>query len=440
MAARYGSGRKRPRYSYTAGRIARAVARHAVPVAARYVRDQVWKRWNGKGTQLRHVPSVPARRRRARKRWITRGSLRPKFKKPRIRPTKTATKFSKSGAILKYQLGGVAQDGTAPIVFIGHATVPQDEGMKVLAMALIRKLLKMAGTEIEDWGALPATGTYDHGEITFRWQNFPQQGPQVNSYTQVWTAGQSVHDAAISMVANWKTQIQFADQAAMYDIKWVPFTDTIGNNNEGTHAYIKFSQLSFEFKSYSNLAIQNRTEAASVAGEDNRNNVTNNPLTGKMYHSTGNGMTFRLNEDTGFGETLLADGTTGIIAPLYSSMAARQQNAYRMPPAGRDIVGCKRESGIYLNPGNIRSSKLISTNVISSDKYWNQMSDVFRIDASSLGRTKCTLGKSQVLAMQLRCNVGAGEGTISIGYEVERTIECYIRCRPYNVAPFVVQG
>lgn len=412
------AGTKRRRYSNW-DRVRSAVA--TIGPGLRYARKAAgWHERNMWGavkqSMLRRKPkAVPAK-------FITKGSLAPKFRaKKRVNYNGTA--YSKQGVIGKYEIRGVTTDPDA--IYVGHCTMPEEHTLDLAIAALLRKQFRMSGIEVEQWDSnLGHENSFTVGEFHYNWRPSSTGGVSSNSVTMV--AATTLRNVVGAIRADWRTQFAAHDDAQLDSVWLVLRQDTVANAPNNVSGYLNVNRLTLHYRNTSNMVVQNRTLATTATGdESNRNDIANNPLTGKLYQGSGNGLKLPIKDDLQPQDTLIANATEGLISAVPATMSNAQFRAFRRPPLGRVLQGCKSWGGIFLNPGNIRTSKLYTTKVVKFNTLIAALSDRFSVNFNGPPK-KWWFGKCAIVGLQKRCDTGTEEPSISVGYEIEQRFECYL--------------
>lgn len=432
MAARRYVARKRPRYSgYRSYGAWGSVIRN-LPRAYRFGKA-AYNVYN-RARKARVVKTVEALKESRRQpnvaKYRTRGSL---YKRFRARHKTTRDVSSMAGAQLKTENRGVIS--SAECVYIGHSAFADEVVLRVVVMALVRKLFKLARNDIVSWSDDQGyDGAFSEGTLTLEWQNYPENTTQTNTFTI--TAGMSPISLVDTLITNMYTWFSAARDVQLRRLIYE--ASRTGSFVIGPPHTLDLEQCVLCINVNSKLAIQNRTLASSAVGADetNRNDVANNPLTGKIYRGAGtNGFQFKYRNDTTDQETLLPDAD-GVISSVPSDMSAEQQLMYKRPPNGRDIVGCQKDSGVFLNPGNIRSSVVFWKCNIGVNKFFSKLTRRFNL-GSGAKKVKYNMGVTEVLGLQKRCDTGVDEPNISAGYEMESMYKCYVKTKSSTVPAYV---
>jgi hypothetical protein len=353
--------------------------------------------------------------------YHTTGSLRGKFK-ARVRTRKTSSIWSRQGVQRTFSSGGV--ESSSDCVWIGHASLPDEPTFKVAILAILRRMLKLAGFTItSDQSQIGYSGTYQKGRWIYEYLPFPEAA--LSQAIVNWTAIDSVSDLANDIYSSFQTNLTNIN--AILTTAWFEmWDDNVGNAANAHAGFVDFRLMKIHLKSYSRLTVQNRTVASTAVGNDesNRNDVANNPLTGKIYKGRGTGLNIIFHDDTAAQESLASKPATGIIEMDTSQMSAAQLALYRRPVPGRGIRNCMKEGGVFLNPGNIKGSVLITKTSMNFVNFMNKMAKRFVSGATS--PVFIPIGHCEVLALQRRCDTRADEPSISVGYELEQDISCYV--------------
>lgn len=433
MARSYGPYKRQRFYRNARGGFIRPLLR-ALPGAFNAARKAVsaYRSVYPKRRVQTTVERVFKRDRPARRRHVTKGSLYKAFR-TRRKTAKSSTVYSKQGAILHYQHGGVL--ASSDCVWVGHASTPDDLSIRVVIMAMLRKLFKLYGMEFKTFGEKlqdpTTTAIISPGEVWYTYQ-LEETGAQLKRAVVI--AANSTLDTLVTAVKNdFYTSFAAGRSVQLIDM-WFVAADTASILVDVPNK-LSLNNATLELACSSRLAVQNRTLASSAVGNDetNRNDIANNPLVGKYYRGKGTGLQYIMVNDTAPQESLVANPASGRIQGLPANMSTEQVNIYRRPIPGRNLKGCIRESGIFLNPGNIRSSKLYKKTIISVSNYFTYMTR--RFNKGATGNIYTGMGNCAVMCVQKRCDTGVDEPNISVGYEIEGTMQCVVKRKTPDIAP-----
>lgn len=344
---------------------------------------------------------------------------------------KRADSFLKFGVFRHFSRGGVLAD--ADCVYVGHLGIAHDALIQHICGAIVRKLCSMCGFEYRcETEQLGFAGTIDY--------NIKSESTNaVTGRTVVSGVGtDTLLDFSTALAADITTYfrtITIARDATLDTFVMRVNTADASTNVKAARLYANTSMVHYRY--FSRLAVQNRTIASSAVGADegNRNDVANNPLVGKMYSGRGTGMLFPVTTGTAPQATLLSNGDAGLISMLPNGPGTSlgDLERYRRPPTAKPLIHCTRTKGVFLNPGNIKSSIIKNTFHISMSKLLSLLSTSLSYPISD--KMYFPMGSCNVLALQKRCDTRVDEPTISVGWELENNYACYISMVKPSILP-----
>ncbi|MDB4302202.1 hypothetical protein N9924_01405 [bacterium] len=196
-------------------------------------------------------------------------------------------------------------------------------------------------------------------------------------------------------------------------------------------ACVQLAGSSLEFSCYSNLSIQNRTISSTAAGDasnDNRNDVANNPVSGKQYMGYGNGTNLRLQDRATPGAvSLIADASSGLISLDLANpdITPAQFRNLRRPPRGDSFTNVSSQRQAFLNPGYIKTGRLEYKKSMRVSSFILNLRDT--LQEGAINTTRIGMGSFQFFGFEKKCNTRVDEPVISVGYEINQTYQCIVR-------------
>jgi hypothetical protein len=312
----------------------------------------------------------------------------------------------------RIERGGTYEDGQA--LYVGATTHPVNTFMLATAACILKELLRQAGSGIQDW-TQPCWK--DAGlEKTYR----IQYQLYTNATTAVLTDGTFIDFTSLSTALDVAQQIATAFQTTFGSNKEYYLDNVLlrqrGSAGSATSfpeiiGTINANQFFVKLDGDVNMCIQNNTLAASGEDDDNRNNVTNNPIYGKVYEVPATGFMRRVrvaNPLTNTGN-LLSDPTTGHIEARSSNM---DRSNFVKPPPHWFFTGCKKSARIDLQPGQIKRYKFSAGKSYNLQKMLHKLHD--EIDDE---RQLNWFGKSVLLGLEKLVDNRTEINPVSISWE-----------------------
>lgn len=367
--------------------------------------------------RTRQVPRPPAMRRTNRAfAGVSTHYYRGRFRKPRkTSKPKTQTKYLSNGYLLTSEVFGKVDD--LDCVYIGHSTYNRTQFARVIACAVLRKLLKKAGFNPDSPDQeIPFNGYNDSSGFELRWVRIAGDGtilpstyvvPNNTSLETLATASgwqQAVYD--LMNTQDGYSRGDF-DRIALYS------QDFNVTSTGRLAAEVNLRTEVLELYSQSSVVIQNRTKSA-VGGSDSTETVDNQPLKGYCYNFAGG---VPQQKQTGVSGLTRVIGD-GII--LQQSVDLSPATLFKEPPVPKTFSNCFASSYVRLDPGFIKRGSIVSkwrgyfNNII-----FGKLKAVTPDGANQ--NVSYSAGKCQLFALEEALNSGS-TNKITVNYECEKKI------------------
>ncbi|AKV62291.1 putative capsid protein [Calanoida sp. copepod associated circular virus] len=392
---------------------ARAAGRLAIRAGSRYVARLLGKR--KRATTTAHQPRKRVYTKT--KRYMTGGYIGRRVKRAKRRTRQNAATLY--GCSLKTELGGVVTDSKA--VYVGHCSVQPELILKAAFRAIVKKLYDGAGIRIASWMDKPVNPAVLYCKL----YNQPaSQSLNTLSYTLLATdTYQDIAEGLLNVVVNY-INLTVA-------INTLPTFTYFSLQHGGTAvAEIQAPQARFYVSTYSTLTVQNRTLAGVSADNDESTNVSKNPVHGKLYCGRGNFFEPSYRDPNDISWVPLVCGRT------FGSMAATASGSLPLdgmkPPEGSYFSNCMSTSRITIKPGEIRRSVLKYKRSFQFTELFHQLFNLIKVYSLS-AQVPTMLGNMNMFGLEKLLDSRSDEPDISIGWEVNNTVDCGLsikRCNP----------
>lgn len=381
------------------------------------------RRWIFGGGGRGATTSAP----RSRKQFTGKGRFVGPFRRGR---TIRASAFAKYGFKMRTEKGGsVSQD---KCVYIGHATCGRAKLIRVFWHACLRQLMMKAGHTFGSFKeVISPNATVKMGTIRIDYQN-SDDGLTQNAITVNLGVGDTYENVATTMQTQWDATIGTADYSVrLRALRYIPQADE--TNGADVHEFkLDMTHATFTWKVTSNLKIQNRTLAATGAGDGEHqhhgNSVENNPLQGKVYYKMGDGFVYRWSNDTANTFKLVADDASAVITgdPDEATLSTELQDLLQRPPAATQFFNCKKSGFVKLGPGLIKSSNLTYGKTLSVHAFLNAL----HAENESASQHTFKYAKTRMFCLEKMMHTDdADEPDINIGYECNTFYQGLVRTR-----------
>lgn len=171
-------------------------------------------------------------------------------------------------------------------------------------------------------------------------------------------------------------------------------------------------------KSYSVMTIQNQSQAKTA--DDAVLEVDAVPLVGKIYAGPGGYPLPRYTVTTTAAPTVtVAIQLTGAMLGISSSSG----NTYGEPPPGKTWINVKKESGIKLEPGEMKVSKLYNSLTLNYSKFYRKYAQLI----TGVQNTSYSWQKFQFVALEKALGLKPDTNVLNvkIGYQIQQEFESY---------------
>lgn len=357
---------------------------------------------------------------RARGRYFTTGRYLPPFLSTR---KALGGKFAKKGAMMRTEKGGVVEQDKC--VYIGHAAGAPAKVMRIVFMALTRKLLNVMGHHIktfkEEYFDDDTTTTSANHSIRISW--VPGDVGARRAVATTITSNQTVESIAENLLTAFITDFQAANTAAPFErfrlieIKKV-FSSTAAVELKTVN--IPMSEMYVDLLVKSELTLQNRTLANSGANPEHHDSmldVENNPIEGYKYSTVGTGFVMKWTNDlTAPHVAFVADEDSAVITgdPDNANLTAEEQDLLQRPPSNHAFQKCYRTRKVMLPPGGLKRNYLN----LRKTYHINQLLRSCKNYLLGTTAERQYLGKSEMFAFEkMMHTTDITEPDMSIGYE-----------------------
>lgn len=350
------------------------------------------------------------------------GSVGKQFSK---RFKSSANKFIKYGYVRKRENGSVVTDASA--VYIGHNAIAMGDLWVSICYAITRWFARKAG---QDFVSLDSqvSGLTTDPNLTWRITYKTQVDGLLNSNTSITAGGVNWGQMGDSLYALIRASLGALGYFELCQIELFS-GDTVANVRDFPYIVVEAKQFMVEVVGNSNMMLQNTT-LASVADADGdmEDNVTNNPLTGKMYEGSGQNFPVSFQNVT-VGPTLNTspntDQDSGIVTFDYSAlnaMSAIMRNHLIKPPPYWHFSGMTGNQSIIMKPGEIRRSNVKSV-VKHSIMKWIQLCLPYFTGGVSTAKAQNIkfLGKVHFFGLERLLDSRSDEAPLRLAYEVNLT-------------------
>lgn len=332
------------------------------------------------------------------------------------------------GIVDTHEISGLVNDNDC--VYIIHTALDPLEVIRKVAWEMVRKLLFRAGFIINSVDEVfdSSTGFSSVGFTLQVWGKNAETDTEIIRLTSVFGSadsirivGEQVMAVFIEYSSGYHSTIGAGNVNNAIELTKICLYDNKTSNSLA--ASVDLRQEVITMTGISKLKIQNRT--LSGDGSASNDNVTNNPLQGRVYAFSGVPKPKAKNMS-------LFDGVPrdkGV--QLIRASALGLDSNLREPPLARVFWNCYSSNDCMLNPGDVKQITLRQTKTANILK----LLKMIRYQTGLLGadyKTYYSPFKHQMVAMEDVINVDAEE-KITVAYEVNRAMYIHSTSKKANV-------
>lgn len=348
-----------------------------------------------------------------------------------------SSKAQRLGCVRKIELGGLVSD--LDCVYVGHCTQPGIELTKMWARSIVRALLRKAGMGVTSWEQpIPFNGTTtDNVEMILK-VFYRQNGGSANvgitsgfdteALPQISITPNQTMRVISTSLYNQFNNIVSADEDAI-------LTRVELHTSDPPLAVAKFvcASSKVHMRLHSKLVVQNRTRSSDSAQTGELvNDVTNNPVVGYRYGTSGTGFRVRnisngTDTNLQIGVGFFGNNSTGLITAraLTTNISPSKKPLY-----GSDFQGKVSVNKIQILPGACRVDTLKESATYSFNYMWSRFKEDIKkttTGEAQAGREYFYQGKCAMIGVEKLCNTRDGnEPSVIIGYELTKTYHMHV--------------
>lgn len=320
--------------------------------------------------------------------------------------------FAGLGSLKRVENGGTVTDAQA--VYVGQA-LAWNELHSSICRALVRALFKMKGEDITNWdnnwlgGVTTLRISYRYGApLATALTQANYDFPATTSYAAL---ADGLRDSIINAFSN-------TEQYQIFDM-WL--NEQVSPAQ--TQAYLNLSECSFTYYFRSSIKIQNRTLAGTTVVDDEdelANDITNNPLVGRIYMSKKQLTGFlpmtrdRTGTEANY-DSYLANANSGLISAINSETLITETVK---PPAGY-FFGAKSVP-LKVKPGQIKSFSIKQMRTMTFKHFYTKYS-YFVGTALADTAHQIAIGPALMVGLEKQLDTRTTENPILIGYQIDQT-------------------
>ncbi len=364
--------------------------------------------------------SVGTKRRRSGPKYDISGVYKGQFNKPKAYKPSMA---SKHGASVEFEKGGLVTGQDC--VYIGHA-LSLNQLVRQVSRSIIRRLFLQLRECPRGWfEKIKPFETSTQPCLEMRVMYKVNEDSPAQLVAATFQSTQTMEAVVTWFEAQfWITTNEIRQLRSV----WIFNHSPTANPAELPLAYLNLDDVHVHINCTSKMSIQNRTLGSGDAVS--MDDVTNNPLEGKIYSGSGNGTYLHTVDNlvgTG-GNDFWGTLADGIIQfdPLGTPVTAAQAAVLRRPPTSNAFTQVRSVANIRLGPGAIKKSIWSWNRSMKFSKYLEYMRNRLRFISDV--KSPVSLGRFEFIGFEKMVrtrNAGTGVPSVSIGYELNQVIGCY---------------
>lgn len=339
----------------------------------------------------------------------------------------------RKGAKLVYEDSGHIADYNC--VYVGHNSVSISRALYVLCYGVMRALLAHAGYNVN----VSNQYMFDINAI-FRlgYKNTPVSSNSSNDFLmQVNGTNKTLPDYALALYNQVGARYAASPNAQMDFIMIYPRTDAalVGGTNIGsTQKSINFGTSKVHMQNISTLKVQNVTKHLNTAGtapDEYATAVDAAPLVGQIYHGPGQGTWSKdIDDQSPFMIDHGGSGGSGLQGrDGYLCGVAAAYEDYQEPPNPDMLVNVTKSSGVKMQPGDLKTSRLVYNTTTNVREMFNRLGRL----AIPLEWTDKRLGHFNIMALEKMIGIKGATYTdnpaVEVDFEVNQEWLVYVKAK-----------
>lgn len=250
-------------------------------------------------------------------------------------------------------------NGLGTSLYVGHCTNPSEFTSDVLWLCIVKKLLLMMGTQVNDTQKpVPNLVAGDIFQVSYK-NGYDSGGAGAFNYLVAGTP--TMVDIASDISQYFNAGLTPKDQVQFDNIVFVP---AAASKMKLTRLVLRNARVVIH--SVSNLTIQNRTKSDET--DESADQVDNQPLRGFSYFGYGTG-TQTMTTDPNNVKEFVCDDVYGVLSkvPVASEVYLQE------PPSQIHFGNVKKSGSQNMDVGDVKNSKLIFNKTISVNSLQKQI-------------------------------------------------------------------
>jgi len=331
---------------------------------------------------------------------------------------------SENGGVVNNTIGGTFKD----VIYIGHSTMPKQRVLEVAFAALLKHLFKKAGIKVKNWSEAVLEGANIPARLELQYKD--SDFTTISTFAATIPVTQTFQQTVAKFV-DWYNAFTAITIPTVF-LKLVYYHDigTIGSSRLVAYE-IDMTSTKCHFESVSYLKIQNRTK--NQDGSKDSDDIDNVPIYGRHFMMNGNGSTFRDYNTPAANSApqLRTDSFFGVLNYNLTTDIDNGSTMWLEVPMKNQITGVKSYGPAHLDPGQVKTSKLVFKKTISFPKLMAMIRTkaTSAFTGGSVNAAPFYFGNTRIFAFEKMIKAVATDATnqMALAYEVNTDIGCYVQ-------------
>jgi hypothetical protein len=329
--------------------------------------------------------------------------------------------YNEVGSTIQMEKGGKQTDTNC--VYLGVST-PINEAFISISRAIIKNLFTQMGHKILSWNSLVPVAT---GATTIQYRYYLGTNATTSTNGTGYTVSPAVsyNDLAIGwygqLVADWTVN-------KSHNISEIYVQNAVGADSTRVATLWADDCILYQ-KHNASIKIQNVTlgthDNVYDANDQLANDITNNPLVGKLYEGTNISGFIPKFRQTGalasWGNGFVADINTGLIVKNSDDVGTNDE--FDKPPPASQFKNCKLVKNVSIKPGEIQRHSVTFTSKTPLNTFLNRHIDKVIVNTN---QDIVYTFNSFMFGLEKSLDSRQGESAIAVAFETTHTIRSAI--------------
>lgn len=333
------------------------------------------------------------------------------------------SKYQNSGIVFHKEHGHVVTDAVNQAVYIGHSTCPKRTIIRGAFCAMIKTLCRKAGIKIKNLDEAILKNSNIPARIAIHFKEVDGSTVSIQEFTL------SVTKTLLQLESDIVTWLEtftattfpqiFLRMVYYHDVGVIGSSRLISYDIDLTNTWLDVYATSC-------LKVQNRT--INSTGNNEADDVDNVPLYGRIFEMNYNGTIFRdYNQpplSPASSPQLRTDIDLGSLTTDVSSEMKLSSSLYNEVAQPQQLIGCYSHGKVHLDPGEIKTSKLVFNKKIGM----NKLITLYKSKVGFNGRPEFYFGKTRIIGVEKMISAVAMNETNAFNLAFEHDLKVGFIC------------